>query len=654
MKNPIEKTSVPDRRSRGRRVLLLLALAVGPFAHAQDTTTFEASSFGDWTFEGVYSSPVDGATGSLEARSGDGNPGDYSRIVIQMPPNPGCPIGSYAVAVKPTAVYDPRVSGAIDSIDHSWDMRPSPDEGGGNATSLALVQDGFLYAAFDARLLSTGVTEWTRFSINGLTAADFGTYAPWRQDGQPANPDFSETGSAITFGHLAGTSRGYSAFDGLCADPPAVGIDLDNWEVVVRSAAVTADPTVYFEPDKYVVSEAAGSVTATVTRGGDSTGAVTVDFATADQTAVAGTDRTDGDYRATSGTLSFDAGETSQSIEVEIFDDEGVEGLDDETFLIGLSNPTGGATVADGGGTATVFIQDDESLAPLTLRLIIDDLNEDDLDETDPQIPEDVTDSGTIADLGTVGELDEQFAVYALVDNDDPGLREITDATIVFRLEKTALAGYEVSSDCVADADSDAQAVIVTCDNLTFPAMQANNAVPGLPGGAAPAVALFVGYAGTTSDGNTYEYSAEITAAVPAAAIPDPAAVTELLTITNPDLPPGLIANDGDGLLDCFIATAAYGSAWEPNVELLRSFRDRYLITNAPGRWFVTTYYRLSPPIAAWIAEREWARALTRGALTPLITAIRYPAESGLALLMASGLLVGWRRSRGRVTAGRA
>jgi hypothetical protein len=69
----------------------------------------------------------------------------------------------------------------------------------------------------------------------------------------------------------------------------------------------------------------------------------------------------------------------------------------------------------------------------------------------------------------------------------------------------------------------------------------------------------------------------------------------------------------------CFIATAAYGYYSAPQVQTLRSFRDRYLLTHAPGRTFVRWYYKHSPPLAALIREHETARAVTRAALYPAI-----------------------------------
>lgn len=72
----------------------------------------------------------------------------------------------------------------------------------------------------------------------------------------------------------------------------------------------------------------------------------------------------------------------------------------------------------------------------------------------------------------------------------------------------------------------------------------------------------------------------------------------------------------------CFIATAAFGSKLAPAVKLLRTFRDDYLLTNGPGRALVAFYYRHSPPLANYIADREGLRALTRVLLSPFIAGV--------------------------------
>jgi hypothetical protein len=100
----------------------------------------------------------------------------------------------------------------------------------------------------------------------------------------------------------------------------------------------------------------------------------------------------------------------------------------------------------------------------------------------------------------------------------------------------------------------------------------------------------------------------------------------------------------------CFIATAAYGSPFEEHVATLREFRDRHLLTNAPGRWFVAQYYEHSPPLADYIREREGLRTVVRGVLTPVVYAVRHPVWALLAVVALLALLVGWRRRRNVVS----
>ncbi|MGD8537019.1 MAG: hypothetical protein PVF66_14320, partial [Candidatus Aminicenantes bacterium] len=71
--------------------------------------------------------------------------------------------------------------------------------------------------------------------------------------------------------------------------------------------------------------------------------------------------------------------------------------------------------------------------------------------------------------------------------------------------------------------------------------------------------------------------------------------------------------------LDCFIATAAYGSPLHPHVEVLRDFRDKYLMQSHLGRWLVIQYYKYSPFIAKNIARRKIVRVTVRTHLLPLV-----------------------------------
>jgi uncharacterized repeat protein (TIGR01451 family) len=103
-------------------------------------------------------------------------------------------------------------------------------------------------------------------------------------------------------------------------------------------------------------------------------------------------------------------------------------------------------------------------------------------------------------------------------------------------------------------------------------------------------------------------------------------------------------SDDSDS--DCFIATAAYGSALEPNVVALRQFRDQYLRRTALGRAFIRFYYRHSPAVAAVIAQHDWLRFLVRMLLTPLVLAVAFPIRALMLAALAALTLLATQRRR--------
>lgn len=54
-------------------------------------------------------------------------------------------------------------------------------------------------------------------------------------------------------------------------------------------------------------------------------------------------------------------------------------------------------------------------------------------------------------------------------------------------------------------------------------------------------------------------------------------------------------------------------------VNILKRFRDNFLLRNRTGEMFVRVYYKLSPPIASAIKKFEMLRRVVRIFLTPIV-----------------------------------
>lgn len=164
--------------------------------------------------------------------------------------------------------------------------------------------------------------------------------------------------------------------------------------------------------------------------------------------------------------------------------------------------------------------------------------------------------------------------------------------------------------------------------------------VPDLAAGARAPV-IIADYTVSDFDGSfTVTHALEL-----AAGEPDPdAANSTLIDAYTVRVEDGVVVSGS-----CFIATAAFGSRFEPEVMALRRFRDRFLLKTPTGRAFTAWYYRVSPPIADYIRGRDGLRAAVRALLMPLVLVIRYPAFAGgaLALLAAWVLVLKSRSGRG-------
>jgi hypothetical protein len=75
----------------------------------------------------------------------------------------------------------------------------------------------------------------------------------------------------------------------------------------------------------------------------------------------------------------------------------------------------------------------------------------------------------------------------------------------------------------------------------------------------------------------------------------------------------------------CFIATAAYGTETASQLNILRDFRDQVLLKNALGSRFVEVYYKVSPPVADFIAKNDFLRAIVREVLVdPVVSLLQW------------------------------
>ena len=100
----------------------------------------------------------------------------------------------------------------------------------------------------------------------------------------------------------------------------------------------------------------------------------------------------------------------------------------------------------------------------------------------------------------------------------------------------------------------------------------------------------------------------------------------DVSSIANPNAASTTITMDSSHSINanfsgggCFIATAAYGTPMAEEIQVLREFRDQYLLASSVGKAMVDTYYTVSPPIAEFITEHPDLKPIVRAGLVPAV-----------------------------------
>jgi hypothetical protein len=202
-----------------------------------------------------------------------------------------------------------------------------------NSIFVADATDGdFWYGAGRVRHLNTAGQIDLGFGVNGAALIDVGI------DDAASNMTGS-SGSGIVLqadGRIVVAST--AVLDHEFTDIPWWGPESHASFAVARLRANGSSPgLVGLKRSDVSVREGSGSAVLLVRRTGGATGIVSVDYATASDTATSGVD-----FTATSGTLTWGDGDASdKTITIAIGDDSTFEGI--ESLRLTLTNPSGGA-----------------------------------------------------------------------------------------------------------------------------------------------------------------------------------------------------------------------------------------------------------------------------------------------------------------------
>jgi len=164
----------------------------------------------------------------------------------------------------------------------------------------------------------------------------------------------------VTLSQAADGGSTFSGWSGACTGTGVCQVTMNAAAAVTATFAAVPSSLSINDVTLNEGNSGTTNATFTVTLSPASSQTVTVNYATANGTATAGSD-----YVAQSGTLTFTAGQTTKTISVTVNGDTTVE--PNETFVVNLMSPSG-ATLADSQGQGTIVNDDTAPLPSLSIN----------------------------------------------------------------------------------------------------------------------------------------------------------------------------------------------------------------------------------------------------------------------------------------------
>jgi len=197
------------------------------------------------------------------------------------------------------------------------------------------------------------------------------------------------------------------------------------------------------------------TATFNVTLSHSSADTVTVDYTTVDNTAEAGDD-----YVTNSSVVTFEPGQTHQTIGVKVLGDLTAEGT--ETFQLTLDNPTN-AVVGDPVGIGTIV--DDDAAAALVLALSHLQLNADDLQLSDADIANAIVTDQSVSQLSGVTHIHYRQTLGELEVHNTDLMVAVSDKGEVIRVTSGFIPG-------LGDVPSSTEPAITAGEAVTYAAQE--------------------------------------------------------------------------------------------------------------------------------------------------------------------------------------